>query len=346
MIAEIVSKLQNKTNLTKDEANHAMACILSGDTSLEENIGFLSGLADKGETDDELLGMLEKMQELALKVKPKTSKPVIDMCGTGGDRLQTFNVSTTASFVVAAAGGRVAKHGNRSSSGVSGSADIFEYFGYDLNQGPVTVAESLEQHNICFMFAQKFHPAMRHVGPARKQMGTRTVFNLLGPLSNPADVRNQLVGVSSTESLRRLPAILKRRGAENIMTVCSDDGMDEFSTSSINRVCTLRKGRIMTSSVDPEAIRLHRSSLKDIQVSTRDEAIRSFVRVLDGTANRAMVETCALNAAGGLIVAGMASDFEEAVETALETINGGTAFKLLEGFIEDMGDISKLREIA
>jgi len=197
MISELISKLQHKTDLTYDEMNGIMTEILSGNTNIAENTDFLSSLAEKGETDDELLGMLDKMQELSLKIEPKNAGTMIDMCGTGGDQLQTFNVSTTASFVVAAAGGVVAKHGNRSTSGVSGSADIFEYFGYDLNQEPSKIVQVLEKHKICFMFAQKFHPAMKHVSPARKQLGKRTAFNLLGPLSNPAGVKNQLIGVFS-----------------------------------------------------------------------------------------------------------------------------------------------------
>ena len=345
MITEIISKLENKTDLTYDEINNVMTDILSGNTTIEENMGFLSNLAEKGETNDELLGMLDKMQELSLKIEPKTDGTIIDMCGTGGDKLQTFNISTTASFVVAAAGGKVAKHGNRSSSGVSGSADIFEYFGYDLNQEPYKIAETLEKHNICFMFAQKFHPAMKHVGPARKQLGKRTAFNLLGPLSNPTNVKNQLVGVFSMEYLDRLPAILKRKGAENIMTVRSDDGMDEFSTSSTNRVCILRDDKVLMNVIDPEIVGLHKSNLKDIQISSKEEAISSFVGVLNNTANKAMIETCALNAAGGLIVANKAANFEEAVQIALNTIDSGAAFKLLEDFVQDTGDISKLKEI-
>ena len=346
MIEEIISKLQNKTDLTYDEINNVMTDILSGNTTLKENMEFLSNLADKGETDDELLGMLDKMHELSLKIEPKTDGKIIDMCGTGGDKLQTFNISTTASFVVAAAGGKVAKHGNRSSSGVSGSADIFEYFGYDLNQDPEKIVKTLDKHNICFMFAQKFHPAMKHVGPARKQLGKRTAFNLLGPLSNPANVKNQLVGVFSIEYLDRLPAILKRKGAENIMTVRSDDGMDEFSTSSTNRVCILKDDKILMNAIDPEVVGLHKSNLKDIQIKTKEEAMDSFVGVLSSTANKAMIETCALNAAGGLIVANKATNFEEAVEIALNTIDSGAAFKLLENFVRDIGDISKLKEIA
>jgi len=345
MITDIISKLQEKTDLTYDEMNQVMTDVLSGKTNDAENADFLSHLADKGETDDELLGMLDKMQEFSLKVEAKNQGTLIDMCGTGGDKLQTFNISTTASFVVAAAGGKVAKHGNRSSSGVSGSADIFEYFGYDLDSEPVKIAEILQKHNICFMFAQKFHPAMRHVSTARKQLGKRTAFNLLGPLSNPADVKNQLVGVFSIEYLDRLPLLLKRKGAENIMTVRSDDGMDEFSTSAVNRVCVLKNDKVLMNAIDPEVLGLHKSTLQDIQINTKDDAIKSFVGVLNNTANQAMIETTALNAAGGLIVANISKNFEEAVELALDTIKSGKAFSLLEKFVQDTGDISKIKEI-
>jgi anthranilate phosphoribosyltransferase len=322
-----------------------MTDVLSGKTTDSENALFLSNLADKGETDDELLGMLDKMNEFALKVVPKNQGTIIDMCGTGGDKLQTFNISTTASFVVAAAGGIVAKHGNRSSSGVSGSADIFEYFGYDLNQDPSQIANVLEKHNICFMFAQKFHPAMKHVSTARKQIGKRTAFNLLGPLSNPAGVKNQLVGVFSIEYLDRLPLIMKRRGIENIMTVRSDDGMDEFSTSSVNRVCILRNDKVLMNAIDPEVVGLHKSTLSDIQIKTKEDAIKSFVGVLNNTSNQAMIETTALNAAGGLIVANIAKNFEEGVEIALKTIRDGSAYGLLENFVKDTGNYEKLKEI-
>jgi anthranilate phosphoribosyltransferase len=345
MISEFIKKLEEKIDLTYDEMNEIMKDILSGKTNDSENVSFLSNLADKGETDDELLGMLDKMNEFALKVVPKNQGTIIDMCGTGGDKLQTFTISTTASFVVAAAGGVVAKHGNRSSSGVSGSADIFEYFGYDLNQEPSQIADILEKHNICFMFAQKFHPAMKHVSTARKQIGKRTAFNLLGPLSNPAGVKNQLVGVFSIEYLDRLPLIMKRKGIENIMTVRSDDGMDEFSTSSVNRVCILRNDKVLMNAIDPEVVGLHKSSLADIQIKTKNDAIKSFVGVLNNTANQAMIETTALNAAGGLIVANVAQNFEEGVEIALKTIRDGKAFGLLENFVKDTGDYTKIKEI-
>jgi len=345
MISEYISKLEQKIDLNYDQMSEIMSEVLSGKTNDEQNVSILSNLSKKGETDDELLGMLDKMQELSLKITPKNQGTVIDMCGTGGDKLQTFNISTTASFVVAAAGGIVAKHGNRSSSGISGSADIFEYFGYDLNAEPSDVAKILEIHGICFMFAQKFHPAMKNVSLARKQLATRTAFNLLGPLSNPANVKNQLVGVFSNEFLTRLPHILKRKGVENIMTVRSNDGMDEFSTSSTNSICILKNNIITVNSIDPEFLGLHKSSLHDIQIKTKQNAIESFVGVLNNTANQPMIETTALNAAAGLLVGNVVNSFEEGIELALNTIIDGKAMGLLEKFVASTGNIEKLKEI-
>ncbi len=346
MISDLISKMAEGTDLTYDQMSSCMIEMLSGATADGENELFLEALTRKGESDDELLGMLDRMQEFSLRVRPRTQGIVIDMCGTGGDGLGTFNVSTAASFVVAAAGGAVAKHGNRSNSGAIGSADIFEHLGCDLDMGPEGIADMLHKHGICFMFAQKFHPAMKHVAPARRRLGVRTAFNLLGPLSNPARVRNQLVGVSSVPFLERLPMLLMKRGAQNVMTVRSDDGMDEFSTSAINRVVISGSGETITRSVDPEDLGLYRSSLRDIQVGTRQQALESFVGAINGTAGRAVVETTALNAAGGLMVAGVASGFEEAVPMALSAIDDGRAFRVLDGFIRDAGDISRLREVA
>ncbi|MFB5645046.1 MAG: anthranilate phosphoribosyltransferase [Nitrosopumilaceae archaeon] len=345
MISEQITKLQNKTNLTYDEINLVMTEILNGATSDQENLDFLKHLTEKGETDDELLGMLDKMQAFAAHISPKNQGTIIDVCGTGGDKLQTFNVSTTASFVIAAAGGIVAKHGNRSSSGLSGSADIFENFGYDLNMEPSKITDILEKFNICFMFAQKFHPAMKNVANARKTLGKRTAFNLLGPLTNPANVKNQLIGVFSDEFLDRLPMILKRKGAENIMTVRSEDGMDEFSTSSKNRICFLKNEKMLANVIDPEIIGLHKSSIKDLQIKSKEEALKSFVSVLNNSANQAMIETTALNAAAGLIVGNVVKNFDDGVELALQTIKNEKSRKLLHDFVKECGNIEKLKEV-
>ena len=345
MIENMLSKLKNQTNLSYNEISESMENILKGKVSDEETSNFLKYLRDKGESDDELLGMLDKMQSFALQVSPKSKGTIIDVCGTGGDNLQTFNISTTASFVIAAAGGIVAKHGNRSVSGVSGSADIFEYFGYDLNSSPDRVAEIIDKFGIGFMFAQKFHPSMKNVANARKMIGGRTAFNLLGPLSNPAQVKNQLIGVFSDEFLERIVLLLKKRGSENIMTVRSQDGLDELSTTSKNLVYFLKNGIITPMTIDPEKLGLTKPQIRDIQISNKDQAINAFVSVLNNTANNAMIEITALNAAGGLMVANIAKNFDEGIEIALNTIKNGDALKLLENFVRDYGDITKLKEL-
>jgi anthranilate phosphoribosyltransferase len=342
MIEKMLTKLKDGKNLSYDETSNSMENILRGKVSDEDSGKFLNYLREKGESDDELLGMLDKMQEFALHISPKNKGTIIDVCGTGGDNLQTFNISTTASFVIAGAGGVVAKHGNRSVSGVSGSADIFEYFGYDLNSEPKRVSDIIEKFGIGFMFAQKFHPAMKNVATARKMIGGRTAFNLLGPLCNPALVKNQMIGVFSDEFLERLVLLLKKRGSENIMTVRSQDGLDELSTTSKNQVYFLKNNSIKQIIVDPEKLGLKKPYIRDIQVKTKDEAVSAFISVLNNSANNAMIEITALNAAGGLIVANIANNFKEGLEIALDTIKSGVAYTLFEDFIRYCGDVKKL----
>jgi len=345
MISEDIVKLSHNMDLNYHEMCATMDEILDGKTSLQETVDFLKNLSAKGESDNELLAMLDTMQRHAIHINPKCNGRTIDVCGTGGDRMQTFNVSTTAAFVIAAGGVSVAKHGNRSSSGISGSADIFEYFGYDLNMEPDRIKKIIEKFNIGFMFAQKFHPAMKNVAEARRILGTRTAFNLLGPLSNPAQVKNQLIGVFSPSYLQRISRLLESRGAENIMTVISLDGLDELSTTSKNQVCHLKDGRMDTFILDPTHLGLQRDNLGDIQISTKEEAIRSFVSVLDGSGKKPIVDITALNAAAGFIVGGIADKFDAALEIAFDTIHSGKSFELFREFVKHCGDISKVEEL-
>ena len=345
MIRELTEYLSTGNNLSFDDMTSVMNDILSGTQNDKEIAEFLKNLAEKGESDDELLAMLNKMDEFAIHISPKCQGKVIDVCGTGGDKLKTFNISTTASFVIAGAGGNVAKHGNRSISGVSGSADIFEYFGFDLNSEPSKVNEIIEKFGIGFMFAQKFHPAMKNVANARKVVGGRTAFNILGPLTNPAMVKNQLIGVFSDEYQERIIKILQRKNAETIMTVRSNDGMDELSTTSKNKICLLKNNIITKMTIDPQDVGLQRGNLSDIQIVTKEDAIKSFVDVLNDTANKTKIEITALNAAGGLIVSDIADSFGEAVELALNTIHSGKAFDKLKDFVKNCGDMEKLEGV-
>ena len=345
MIKDLMQQLSRGDSLTIDQMTNVMNEILGGTQNDQDIAEFLKNLTEKGESDDELLAMLNKMEEYSLHISPNCKGKIIDVCGTGGDKLKTFNISTAASFVIAGAGGNVAKHGNRSISGVSGSADIFEYFGFDLNSEPNKVNEIIEKFGIGFMFAQKFHPAMKNVASARKVVGGRTAFNLLGPLTNPAMVKNQLIGVFSEDYQERIVKILKRKNAETIMAVRSADGMDELSTTSKNQICMLKNNAITKMILDPQEVGLQKGNITDIQISSKVDAIESFVTVLNGSANKTKIEITALNAAGGLIVSNIADSFTDAVELALNTINSGKAFDKLENFVKNCGDIEKLEGV-
>nr|AIF17246.1 anthranilate phosphoribosyltransferase (trpD) [uncultured marine thaumarchaeote KM3_76_G12] len=345
MIKELAEQLSHGNNLTIDQMTSVMDDLLTGTQTDEDVAEFLKNLTEKGESDDELLAMLNKMEEYSLHISPNCKGKIIDVCGTGGDKLKTFNISTAASFVIAGAGGNVAKHGNRSVSGISGSADIFEYFGFDLNSEPNKVNETIEKFGIGFMFAQKFHPAMKNVAKARKLVGGRTAFNLLGPLTNPAMVKNQLIGVFSEDYQERIVKILQRKNAEIVMAVRSADGMDELSTTSKNQICMLKNNTITKMTLDYQEVGLQKGNISDIQISSKEDAIESFVNVLDGSANRTKIEITALNAAGGLIVSNIADSFTDAVELALNAIHSGKAFDKLENFVKNCGDMKKLEEV-
>jgi len=344
MFNELTNKLSLYEDLTYDEMSQVMDEILKGQVPVQETANFLRNLTDKGESDQELLAMLDKMQQYAIHITPKRNGKIIDVCGTGGDKMKTFNVSTAAAFVIAGAVGSVAKHGNRSVSGICGSADIFEYFGYDLNMPPEKVSETIERFGIGFMFAQKFHPAMKNVAEARKILGTRTAFNLLGPLSNPAGVKNQVVGVYSADYLERVVLLLKARGAQSVMSVLSHDGLDELSTSSKNQICLLKDGKISLKILNPQDLGLTKSSLGDIQVSTKEEALKAFFSVLNGTANKSMIEVTALNAAAGLIISDLASDFKDSTQIALDSIKSGKAYSVFKNLVGFCGNMQKIEE--
>jgi anthranilate phosphoribosyltransferase len=345
MIKDLTQQLSRGDSLTIEQMTSVMNEILGGTQNDQDVADFLKNLTQKGESDDELLAMLNKMEEYSLHISPNCKGKIIDVCGTGGDKLKTFNISTAASFVIAGASGNVAKHGNRSISGVSGSADIFEYFGFDLNSEPNKVNETIEKFGIGFMFAQKFHPAMKNVAKARKVVGGRTAFNLLGPLTNPAMVKNQLIGVFSEDYQERIVKILQRKNAETIMTVRSADGMDELSTTSKNQICMLKNNTITKMTLDPQEVGLQKGNISDIQISSKEDAIESFVTVLNGSANKTKIEITALNAAGGLIVSDIADSFTDAVELALDTIRSGKAFDKLENFVKNCGNIEKLEGV-
>ena len=332
-------------DLTFDEMSSEMSDILNGKNDDDEIAEFLRSLSEKGETDEELRAMLTKMNEHSVRISPRCHGSLIDVCGTGGDNLQTFNISTAASFVIAGAGGNVAKHGNRSVSGISGSADIFEYFGFNLQSETCVAEEMIEKLGIGFMFAPTFHPAMKNVALARKILGKRTAFNLLGPLCNPANVKHQLIGVFADDYIKRIVMIMQKNHSETILAVRSEDGMDELSTTSKNKVCMLKNNEISEFIINPEEYNMEKGNLSDIQISTKQNAIDAFVNVLNNTSNKTMKEITILNAAGGMIVGGLRDEFKDGVELATETINNGKAFEKLKEFAKENNAQEKLEGI-
>ena len=344
MLDELTTSLKNHQNLSFEEMTTEMNEILQGKYKYEVIANFLQNLTSKGETDDELLAMLNKMNQFSVSISPNCKSSIIDMCGTGGDNLKTFNISTTASFVVAAAGGYVAKHGNRSVSGVSGSADIFEYFGFDLGSDPRQISNMIEKIGIGFMFAPTFHPAMKNVANARKIIGKRTAFNLLGPLSNPANVKHQLVGVFADDYIKRIVKIMQKNNSETILAVRSEDGMDELSVTSKNKVCMLKNDKITEFTINPEDYNIEKGNLSDIQISTKQEAIDAFLSVINNTSNKTMKEITVLNAAGGMLVGGICDKFDEGIELARETINNGKTLEKLKQFAKINNALEKGKE--
>ena len=345
---DVADAIRRGEDIGRDGGDQVMRHMLSGEGTDASNAAILEGLADKGETDEEISGMLGVMREFMTRVEcPYGADQMIDMCGTGGDGMQTFNVSTAASFVAAAAGARVAKHGNRSSSGGVGSADVLEMMGVDIEAGPRRVAALMGRHRICFLFARRYHPAARHVAGARRLLKGRSVFNILGPLCNPAGVARQLVGVSSADLLERMPRIMGGMGARSVMGVISADGHDEFTVTASNRACLYLDGRVRMMEVRPEDVGARRADAAEIRVEGsgnggRRRSLEAFVGAVCGTAGRAVVQTAALNAAGGLVVAGIAGDIGEGFQAATEAIESGRAQSLLEGFVRDAGDPATL----
>ena len=341
MLDELTATLKNNQNLSFEEMTAGMNEILQGEHKDETIANFLQNLTSKGETDDELLAMLNKMNQFSVSISPNCKSSIIDMCGTGGDNLKTFNISTTASFVIAAAGGHIAKHGIRSVSGVSGSADIFEYFGFNLDSEPAKITNMIEEIGIGFMFAPKFHPAMKNVVNARKILGKRTAFNLLGPLSNPANVKHQLIGVFAYDYIKKIVKILQKNHSETIIAVRSEDGMDELSTSK-NKVCMLKNNEITEFIINPADYNIEKGNLSDMQISTKKEAIDAFLNVLNDTSNKTMKDVTVLNAAGGMLVGGLCDSIDDGVELAREVINNGKSFKKLKQFAEENNALDKL----
>jgi anthranilate phosphoribosyltransferase len=330
-IQQALQKLLNRQDLTADEMRDVMRFIMSGKATDAQIGGFLIALRCKGETVDEIAAAVEVIRELVTKVSI-TGEHVIDTCGTGGDGANTFNISTTCAFVVAAAGGQVAKHGNRSVSSSCGSADVLEAAGVNLGLTAGQVAQCVNEIGVGFLFAPKHHGAMKHTSNVRKEMGVRTLFNLLGPLSNPACAPNQLIGVFAKEWVEPLAQVLKKLGSRHVLVVNADDGLDEISIASASTIAELKDGNVTTYAVAPEQFGFKRSSLAELAISDAASSLAMVKSVLDNQAGAAR-DIVLLNAGAAIYAADITGSFVSGIQKARQVIASGEARAKLDALI-------------
>jgi anthranilate phosphoribosyltransferase len=331
-IAEAIQRTVEHREIFHDEMLHVMRQIMRGELTPAQIAGFIVGLRVKKETVGEIAAAAQVMREFATMVPLKDHHHVVDVVGTGGDGAHTFNVSTAATFVAAAAGARVAKHGNRSVSSRSGSADVLEALGAKLDQTPAQIAHSVETIGVGFMFAPSHHPAMKHAAPVRKELGIRTIFNILGPLTNPAGAQNQLMGVFHVDLVGIQTRVLQRLGARHVMVVYGRDGLDEISISGETLVGELVNGEIREYELHPSQFGLEVYDRRAIQVNTVEESKQMVLAVLENQPGPAL-NIVLLNAGAALYVAGVAKSIEDGIERARKVIAKGEARHRLDQFI-------------
>ena len=327
MFPELLEKLRRHEDLSSDEAGRAMGLIMDGQAQPAHIAGLLMALALKGERPGEMVGFARAMRQRAVPL-PSPVDGVFDTCGTGGDGAQTFNVSTAAAMVVAGAGVRVAKHGNRAVSSRCGSADVFEALGVQLEAPTERVLQALEG-GLAFFFAPAWHPSMRHAGPTRRELGVRTAFNLLGPLTNPAGARRQLVGVSRPEHTELVARALGELGSERAWVVHGAGGLDELSTFGHTKVSEVRGGMVNTFYVHPADVGLRASTLADLAGGTAEENAVTIERLLDGE-DGPRRDVVLLNAGAALLVAGQADSLTDGIRRAGESLDSGRARAALD----------------
>ncbi|MGC8120662.1 anthranilate phosphoribosyltransferase [Marinobacter sp. VGCF2001] len=336
---QALNRIAANLDLSREEMKSVMRIVMNGEATDAQVGAFLMGLRLKSETIDEITGATEVMRELATGVTVNAS-PLVDIVGTGGDGANLFNVSSAASFVVAAAGGFVAKHGNRGVSSKSGSADLIEKAGINLDMTPDQVARCVEQIGVGFMFAPAHHGAMKHAIGPRRELGCRTIFNILGPMTNPAGVTRQLIGVFTRELCRPMAEVLQRLGAEHILVVHSKDGLDEISLASNTYVAELKNGEITEYELTPEELGIKSQSLVGLTVDSSEESL-ALIKAAFGRSHDEITEKArdmiALNAGAAIYVAGLARTAKEGVDMALDAMGSGLA----AGKMSELADFSQ-----
>lgn len=328
---EVLGCLTAGVSLSREQAGWAMEQIMLGEASPARLGAFLAGLRTKGESVDEIIGLVETMRSFSHKVD--VDYPVVDTCGTGGDRQGTVNVSTTAALVLAGAGAKVAKHGNRAASSRCGSADLLEALGVKIDLEAEGVKRCLDRAGIGFCFAPIFHPSMRHAGPVRKELGVPTVFNFLGPLTNPAGAKYQALGVSDPNMAPKMVQVLLTLGTERALVFHGLDGMDELSLSAPSQIWDLNRGEVTQYRIDPAGLGLAPAAASELKGGSAQENAGVAVSVLEGLGGP-MREVVVLNAAAGAIACGLAEDFPAAIRLAADSIDRGAARRALELLVD------------
>ncbi|MGZ8262488.1 MAG: anthranilate phosphoribosyltransferase [Methylotenera sp.] len=330
--SQTLNQLINRQDLSHEAMLAVMHQVMAGALTPAQIAGLLVALRIKGETVDEIAAAASVMRELSTKVAIQDSTHLIDTCGTGGDGIQTFNVSTASAFVAAAAGAKVAKHGGRSVSSTCGSADVLEALGVNVNQTPAQVAHCVDQIGLGFMFAPNHHSAMKHAAPVRRELGVRTLFNLLGPLTNPANAKCQLMGVFSAVLTGKLAQVLQQLGSEHVMVVCGADGMDEISFSGDTYVAELKNGQVREYTLNPQQFGLGLHGLASIQVNDVNASKAMVLDVLTGKTGGAR-EIVLLNAGAAIYVSGLVPSLQDGIVTAAEMLDSGKALQKLQRLI-------------
>lgn len=330
-IQPTLQKLLDKQNLTGDEMQTVMRAMMNGELTDAQIAGFLIALRCKGETTEEIAAAVAVLRELVRQV-PVNGNHVIDTCGTGGDGANTFNISTTAAFVVAAAGGKVAKHGNRSVSSSCGSADVLEAAGINLDMPAEQVADCVNQLGVGFLFAAKHHSAVRHTVGPRKEMGVRTLFNLIGPMSNPANAPHQLIGVFDKQWLIPVAEVLKKIGSKHVLVVHAQDGLDEISIAAATDVAELKNNQISSYSVSPEQFGMQRANLETLAVKDAQASLEIIRQVLNNQPGPAR-DIVTLNAGAAIYAADLADTLEAGILIAQQVLANGSALAKFEALI-------------
>jgi len=331
-ISEAIKAVISKQNLNEGEMHDVMNSIMTGQTTDAQIGAFLVGLSMKGETIEEITASAKVMRALATSVELSSNEYLVDTCGTGGDGLGLFNISTASAFVVAAAGGKVAKHGNRSISSKSGSADVLEVAGINLNISPELISQCIEEIGLGFMFAPAHHSAMKHAIGPRKELAVRTIFNVLGPLTNPAKAPNQIMGVYDKSLVEPIANVLKGLNSRHVMVVHSEDGLDEFSIANTTYVAELKDNNISTYTVHPGDFGLEEGNLDSIKAENAEQSLALINEAFSGKKGVAR-DIIALNAGAAIYVSGLVSSFDEGVTQANQILSDGSAQDKLDAYI-------------